>query len=128
MKALLLAFSLSIITVTANAAPAITTGNVHLRTGPGTGYQTITTLPAGSKVNLRRCVSSWCQVRALGTTGWVSARYVSRSVTGGPTIIISPVIRPPHYRPPHYRPPHRPRPPGHRPPKCKIAPGFPCPR
>ncbi|MCK4207649.1 SH3 domain-containing protein [Brucella pituitosa] len=126
---------ISFMTVAAIAAPGHTTGNVNIRSGPGANYQKITTLPAGLRIDVRRCVANWCNVRARGVSGWVAANYIQYSAQ---PVIISPTViaRPPHYRPPHYRPhhshrPNRPRPPGwNKPgrPTCKIAPGRPCPR
>ncbi|MFE0014805.1 SH3 domain-containing protein [Mesorhizobium sp. NPDC059054] len=116
------------------AASAHTTGNVNVRSGPGTGYAKLGTLPAGARVNLRGCEDNWCNVRGAGLSGWVSANFLTNYVGRPPAVVIAPkiVVRPPH-RPPHWqRPPHRPgwkpRPPRPRPgDNCKIAPGFPCP-
>jgi len=53
------------------------TGNVNMRTGPGTGYGIITTIPAGAQVELFGC-PGWCQVAYAGREGWVSSNYVGR--------------------------------------------------
>lgn len=60
----------------ANAAPGVATGDVNMRTGPGTGYSVITTIPAGAPLEIYGC-SSWCQVGYAGTQGYVSGNYVS---------------------------------------------------
>ncbi len=115
-------FCLLFMQAMAAAAPGHTTGNVNMRSGPGADYQKIATLPAGARVDIGRCVSNWCSVRALGVSGWVSANYVQRSGWQRP-VVIAPtiVIRPPHRpRPPHWQKPGRPT--------CRIAPGYPCPR
>lgn len=120
-----------------------TTGNVNMRTGPGTGYARITTLPAGAAINVVYCDGSWCHVRVGRLQGWVSASYVSGRSYRPPVVILPPIFdfppfdRPPHKPPPHKPPPHKPpphKPPPHKPPPnkpppkdCKIAPGFPCP-
>nr|AJW29902.1 SH3 type 3 domain-containing protein [Ochrobactrum sp. LM19] len=127
------AIGLFALTGGAYAAPAYTTGNVNMRSGPGTGYQKLTTLPAGTGIDVRRCAANWCNVRALGVSGWISASYVQAAQSSGRTIVIAPrvIVRPPHYRPPHAHRPNRPRPPHwNRPgkPTCRIAPGYPCPR
>ena len=70
--ALVGAFALS----TAQAAPGAATGDVNLRTGPGTSYAKIATIPAGARVNVHGC-SSWCQVTFRGQTGYASANYIS---------------------------------------------------
>ncbi|QPC88407.1 SH3 domain-containing protein [Mesorhizobium sp. NBSH29] len=133
----------------ASAAQAYVTGNVNVRSGPGTGYARITTLPAGARVTIRTCQRNWCQISRSGLRGWMSANYLDRAYSGRPVVVQRPIIvnppyyrphrprpphaRPPGNRPPHVRPPNRPRPPGAgRPPRpganCRIAPGFPCPR
>lgn len=138
------------------AADAFTTGNVNVRSGPGTGYARVGTLPAGTAVTVRGCEENWCSVRRGGLHGWVSANFLSdtsyRPSYRPPVVIVPPpiVVRPPHYRPPHWnRPPHH-RPPNWRPPhgtpptgshpsrpprpggpagaNCKIGGGLPCPR
>lgn len=123
------------------AATAHTTGNVNVRSGPGTGYARLGTLTAGTRVDLRGCEDNWCNVRGAGLNGWVSANFLTNYAGRPPAVVIAPtiVVRPPH-RPPHWqRPPHWHKPPHHpgwkpRPPKprpgshCKVAPGFPCPR
>ena len=118
--------------VVAMAADAYTTGNVNVRTGPGTGYAKVGTLYEGTRVDLRGCESNWCNIRGDGLRGWVSANYLSDYVGRPPAVVVAPtiVVRPPHYRPPHWNRPPKPRPPRPRPPgaHCKIAPGFPCPR
>lgn len=74
------------------AEAAYVTGSVNLRTGPGTNYPRIVTIPAGARIQVNNC-SSWCSVRYGGMRGFVSASYVSG--TAGP-------------RPPAF---HRPPPP-----------------
>jgi uncharacterized protein YraI len=102
----------------AQAAPAYATGNVNVRSGPGTGYGVVDVLRRGDRVNVERCRGSWCFVEKPGPDGWVSSRYLSNDGYGRPPIIVRPPpvgVRPPVYRPPHHwRPPHH-RPPHHRP-------------
>lgn len=116
---------------TALAAPAVATGNVNVRTGPGTGYGVVDTLRRGEPVDVRQCQGSWCYVQKSGPDGWVSSSYLSRG--GGwdddddhynprpprPPHWDNPPPRPPHWnprppRPPHWGNPRPPRPqPGH---------------
>ena len=89
------------IPATANAA--FTRDTVNLRTGPGTGYSVITTLPAGAFVNVGRCVPRWCRVATRGVVGWMSAAYIG----AGPRVYRPPVhvYRPYVYAPyPYYTP------------------------
>ena len=62
----------------AAAVPGFTTGNVNVRTGPGTQYLAITTAPAGSGVDILGCMAgrSWCDIVLGNLRGWVSGRYV----------------------------------------------------
>ena len=62
----------------AAAVPGFTTGNVKVRTGPGTQYQAITTAPAGSGVDILGCIPgrTWCDIVLGNLRGWVSGRYV----------------------------------------------------
>jgi uncharacterized protein YraI len=65
------------VAVPAVAEAAYTTGSVNLRYGPGVNYQVITTLPPGAYVAVNRCTGGWCLVNAVGTSGWLSASFVS---------------------------------------------------
>ena len=74
------------------AQAAYVTGSVNLRTGPGTQYARILTIPAGANVSVAGC-SSWCSVNYAGTRGYVSASYVAGGRAG-------PGPRPMMHRPP----------------------------
>lgn len=93
------------------AAPAYATGNVNVRSGPGTGYARIDVLRRGDQVDVQGCEGSWCYVEKRGPDGWVSSSYLSRS--GGyqpPPVVVRP-SPPPYYDPYPPRPPHwNPRP------------------
>lgn len=64
-------------TAAASAAPAVATGNVNVRSGPGTGYGVVDTLRRGEQVDVQYCRGSWCFVEKRGPDGWVSANYLS---------------------------------------------------
>ncbi len=115
-------------TAIASAAPAIATGNVNVRSGPGTGYGVVDTLRRGERVDIQECRGSWCFVEKRGPDGWVSANYLSGA--GRPTPRPphwNPSPRPPHWNPGPQRPPHwsNPRPPswGHNPRPRPVHPG-----
>lgn len=61
-----------------------TVGDVlNVRSGPGTSYGRIATIPHGSTVMLRSCANGWSQVLYHGTKlGYVSSQYLS-GVSGG---------------------------------------------
>ena len=67
--------------VPAAAEAAFTAASVNLRSGPGTDYGVILTLPPGAFVAVHYCQPSWCSVTAGGYDGWVSASYIGG---GGP--------------------------------------------
>ncbi|PWG64024.1 SH3 domain-containing protein [Spiribacter halobius] len=55
----------------------VTTANLNLRTGPGTGYERLTTLPAGTRLAVTGETDGWRQVTLEdGTTAFVSADYL----------------------------------------------------
>jgi uncharacterized protein YraI len=60
----------------AQAAPGFATGDVNMRTGPGTNYARITTIPEGAPVEVFEC-PTWCQVEFNGRQGWVSSNYIA---------------------------------------------------
>ena len=65
----------AMISTIAAADPGVATGNVNMRSGPGTQYPVITTIPAGAPIEVMGC-QSWCQVAYAGAQGYVSGRYV----------------------------------------------------
>lgn len=115
----LAALALLATTATAFAAPAVATGNVNVRSGPGTQYSRVDTLRRGERVEVQYCRGSWCYIEKRGPDGWVSANYLSAGRPGGgwnddddwgwdrpPQWNPAPPPRPPHWNP---RPP-RPQP------------------
>jgi uncharacterized protein YraI len=74
----LAALALMATTAGAFAAPAYSTSNVNVRSGPGTGYRAIDTLRRGERVEVEYCRGSWCFVQKSGPDGWVSASYLDR--------------------------------------------------
>jgi len=53
-------------------------GQARLRAGPGTQYQNLGTLQAGTRVNVIRCQTQWCNISAGYRRGWVAARLIDR--------------------------------------------------
>lgn len=66
-------------TTAADAANAIVTTTLNMRTGPGTQYPTLGAIPNGAGVNVRGCTSGygWCQVGYGGRYGWAASRYLA---------------------------------------------------
>jgi len=87
---------------TGGAVTAVVTGtqNLNVRSGPGTGFSILTTIPSGQLVapQGRNVDASWLQLTlANGRTGWVSALYLTPNlaltqlpvVTGAQTAVAS---------------------------------------
>lgn len=64
-------------TVASLAAPAVVTGNVNVRSGPGTQYRVVDTVRRGERVDVDRCRGSWCFVEKRGPDGWIASRFLS---------------------------------------------------
>ncbi len=78
------------LTITQDSSSQSTTGkaldNVNLRSGPGTGYSILLTIPKGTSVPVVDASNtSWVKVTYNGKTGYCSRQYmsVSGSQTGG---------------------------------------------
>lgn len=65
----------------ASAATGYVTTDLNVRAGPSTAYPAVTVFPGGSRVDVIGCTSGpgWCDVRAGGIRGWVSANYLDLS-------------------------------------------------
>lgn len=100
MRPRLLAFALLFgggLVLSGAAEAAYTTGTVNLRTGPGTQYGIIYSVPPGTHVNVFSCQPSWCQVRVSGgAVGWMSSSFIG----GGGGGYYPPPPPPPIYYPP----------------------------
>lgn len=77
------------------AAAATVTGDLNLRSGPGTNYRVVGTMPAGAQVDILGCDGAWCRVSWGGMQGYASASYLGRG--GARYYAPAPVyIAPPH--------------------------------
>jgi len=72
--------------LSAFAFSARTLHDVNMRTGPGRSFRVITVLRARTPVSILQCSRDrrWCNVEARRQRGWVYARYLSRTASGGP--------------------------------------------
>jgi uncharacterized protein YraI len=97
LKALTLAAGALMLSAGA-ASAAVVTGDLNLRTGPGTNYRVIDMMPAGARVDVLSCTGSWCRVNFRGEVGFASASYLGR---GAPVYAAAPppvyVAPPPVY-------------------------------
>ncbi len=84
----------------ADARPATIATNTNLRQGPGTGFPVITTVPAGTVVEVIRCGGEWCNVTAGGQPGYMIARNLGMGGPGPVRVVGAPpppvvVVEPP---------------------------------
>ena len=61
----------------AQAAWGQATGSVNMRTGPGTSYAKIMTLPAGARVWVDGQQNGWYHLTVYGQGGFVSSKYIA---------------------------------------------------
>lgn len=54
-----------------------TTTDLRLRTGPGTGYLIVRTLPKGTVIPVLTSSGNWVKTWAMGSSGWLSKTYLS---------------------------------------------------
>jgi hypothetical protein len=80
-KVFALALAPMIATLPALAEPGVTTTSVNFRSGPGTNFSSIRSLPAGSDVDIGECDESgnWCAITVAGQSGFASGRYLQKS-------------------------------------------------
>ena len=64
---------------------AIATGNLNIRSGPGTGFSIVGVTPAGNSLMVHGCVagSMWCAVNSGGLEGWSYSSWLA-SASGTP--------------------------------------------
>lgn len=83
----------------AAAAPATVSTDLNMRSGPGTSYAVIDTIPGGATVDVESCTGSWCMVNYAGRSGYASASYLSggASVGGGAVAVAPGYVEEPYY-------------------------------
>jgi len=80
---------LALSTSLAPAAPAEVERTGNVRSGPGTGYRVVATLPAGSVVDVGSCTGSWCRVAFEGGEGYM-ARSLLALGAAPPAVAVGP--------------------------------------
>ena len=61
----------------AAALPAVAQTDLTVRSGPGTQYPVVGSIPAGKTVEAGSCTRNWCQVSFSGGSGYVNRRYLA---------------------------------------------------
>lgn len=76
----------------AAAAPAVAQTDLNMRSGPGTQYGVVATIPDGATVDVGGCTGSWCAVNFSGISGYASANYLSGAGSVGPSagVVVQP--------------------------------------
>ncbi len=74
------------------AAPALVTGDLNLRSGPGTNFGVIGVLPGGATVNVLGCGGGWCRVAWRGARGYGYASSNYLDLGGGPVYAAPPPV------------------------------------
>lgn len=76
----------------ASARTGETSAPAKLRSGPGSSYPAVASVPAHSRVNVLRCPKAWCAVDWQGLEGYIP-RSIVVSVPG--QSVATPAARPP---------------------------------
>src|SRR5262245_41600583 len=74
----------------AAAAPAVVRSDLNLRSGPGTEYPVVASMPAGAQVDVGGCTGSWCAVAYGGQQGYASGSYLAMG--GAPGVAAAPGV------------------------------------
>jgi hypothetical protein len=77
IKSILLGAGAALILSAGAAGAATVTTGLNLRSGPGTGYRVVDTMPAGAHVAVVRCNGAWCRVNWNGEVGYASASFIT---------------------------------------------------
>lgn len=94
-KFLLIATQLFFTIIVFGQSYKYTSQNLNMRGGPGTSYQVLATIPAGTNVKLAEdCACEWIQVHYNGEIGYVSSKYLKSGQQ--PNSSKSNVATPPH--------------------------------
>jgi len=73
----------------ADAVPATVQTSLNVRSGPGTQYQVVGSIPAGATVDVQGCTGTWCQVAFSGGAGFANRSYLAMA-EGGATVAVAP--------------------------------------
>lgn len=81
-KGLLILLQLFILAVTVQAQTYhYTSTTLNLRSGPGTIYRALKSIPAGTSVQMaENCDCDWIKIYYKGETGYVSSRYLTTRI------------------------------------------------
>ena len=84
---LLAALLVPLAPLSAFAAAATASATVNVRSGPDGTYGVVGQLQAGEAVDISKCQGTFCYISFGGTSGWVSASYLTRDSVTKPAIM-----------------------------------------
>jgi uncharacterized protein YraI len=74
----------------AAAQTQFTVGSTNLRTGPGTNFPIVATIPGGAAVNVGRCNNGWCGAAWRSFSGFVASSRLGWGGGGVPIVAVPP--------------------------------------
>jgi hypothetical protein len=83
-KFLLGAGLLALSATAAAAVPAVVRSDLNMRSGPGTNYAVVGSLPGGATVDVGDCTGRWCVVAYGGEQGYAARSYLDLGAAGVP--------------------------------------------
>ena len=86
----------------ANAVPATAETSLNVRSGPGTEYEVVGTIPDGGTVDVRGCTGGWCRVSFSGGSGYASRNYLAMAGGAGPAVGVAVTPGYAYYDGPYY--------------------------
>ncbi|WP_309082742.1 DUF1236 domain-containing protein [Chelativorans sp.] len=77
--------------IAAAQTPATATTELNVRAGPGPQYPVVGVIGASQQTTVTGCMegSKWCQVSHNGVQGWAYSDYLTASLSGGQTIVLT---------------------------------------
>ena len=81
--------------VVADSTKSVTTANVNMRSGAGTGYGIILTIPKSAQVSVLSNAGGWSKVTYNGKTGYVSSVYLTAATVSTPVQPPAPIVTAP---------------------------------
>jgi uncharacterized protein YraI len=83
-KFLLGAGLLALSATAAAAVPAVVRSDLNMRSGPGTEYAVVGSLPGGATVDVGSCTGRWCTVAYGGEQGYAARSYLDLGAAAVP--------------------------------------------
>ncbi|WEX09715.1 DUF1236 domain-containing protein [Chelativorans sp. AA-79] len=77
--------------VAAAQTMATATTDLNIRSGPGPEYEVVGVIDASDEATIDGCIegSKWCQVTYNGVQGWAYSDYLTASLSGGETVVLT---------------------------------------